>query len=528
MIARYLVITLIADMLGDAILAAEPSATIPTAQKTSAPDAAILQRRLERAEAELKFLREQLGPPRSQASLAPAQAQDPGGPADAAPPDTGAPPESALDPGDVSVQSEINAPLPQSGFAMPGPFRKLGLSTQFGNGFELKTDDDEFSFQLHDLTQFDARFYSNGNQQTVKDSFVFPRQWFIFNGRLTKPYEYFVSIAEGFDTLNILDVFLNIHYDDRLQLKIGRFKTPFTYEFYIEPIFGLINPERSLFFNNFGVNRDLGMMAWGQLKDKRIDYAVGVFNGTRNGFIDSNNAKDVMTLINLKPFLLQKGSLFENFNTGFSMDYGDQNSAPIPRVFRTTVATTGNEIIGVPFLALNDNVREIGPRNLFSYHAAWYYKQFSAITEYQTGTQSYGFNQFATPTALFPIHSVYSQLGAFVTGETVSGRGVCEPIRPFDIRKGKFGLGAWELFGRYNTLNISRQVFDLGFANPNLWTNDLYATSVGFNWYWNQYLKMVFEWDHYEFSDPVAYRTTPEVGRMSRIDLFLTRFQVYF
>ncbi len=134
----------------------------------------------------------------------------------------------------------------------------------FGPGFQLQTKDEEFQLQFHDLTQIDGRFYTQGQQVPVTSTFLIPRQWFIFSGRLTKPFEYYVSIAEGIDNLNILDVFLNVNFDPRLQFKIGRYKTPFTYEFYGLPINGFITPERSLFFNNFGLNRDIGLMAWGQ------------------------------------------------------------------------------------------------------------------------------------------------------------------------------------------------------------------------------------------------------------------------
>ena len=99
----------------------------------------------------------------------------------------------------------------------------------------------------------------------MKDTFGIPRQWYIFNGRVTKPIEYFASIAQGFAGVNLLDVWLNFHYDDRLQIKAGRFFVPFTYEPYVIPIHALITPEWSLFFNNFEPNRDLGVMAWGQL-----------------------------------------------------------------------------------------------------------------------------------------------------------------------------------------------------------------------------------------------------------------------
>lgn len=52
----------------------------------------------------------------------------------------------------------------------------------------------------------------------------------MFSGRLTKPYKYFVSWAQGLDTITPLDVWLNVHYCDRLQFKFGRMFTPFAYE----------------------------------------------------------------------------------------------------------------------------------------------------------------------------------------------------------------------------------------------------------------------------------------------------------
>ena len=132
------------------------------------------------------------------------------------------------------------------------------MTGKFGPGFEFKTADDEFVLQFHDLTQIEFRGYQQGGQNPTHDTFALPRQWWMFSGRITKPWEYFLSFQNGFDTFSGLDMFLNAHYDDRIQIKMGRFKTPFTYEFYTEPIQGLIQPERSLFFNNFALNRSVG------------------------------------------------------------------------------------------------------------------------------------------------------------------------------------------------------------------------------------------------------------------------------
>ena len=43
-------------------------------------------------------------------------------------------------------------------------------------------------------------------------------------------------------------------------------------------------------------------MAWGTMFDNRFDYAAGIFNGTRNGFVDANDFKDFAGLVNYRPF----------------------------------------------------------------------------------------------------------------------------------------------------------------------------------------------------------------------------------
>ena len=417
------------------------------------------------------------------------------------------------------------APAPTARFQMPPPVPDIPMKVRFGPGFEMRTADDEYTFQFHDLTQVDGRFFNQDNQLTTKDTFVIPRQWFIFSGRLTKPFEYYVSLAEGFDSVNILDAFLNIHYDDRLQLKIGRYKTPFTYEFYALPIQGLITPERSLFFNNFGLNRDIGLMGWGQLFEKRIDYAAGIFNGTRNGFLDANDAKDVAAFINFRPWGTSKGSILENFNFGGSLEYGRQQNIPIPQTFRTNVATTGNQAVGVPFLSFNRNVTESGERALWSLHTAWYYNHTSLIAEWQSGFQDYALAGRLANKVNLPIESFYVQGGYLVTGETVSSRGTVLPLRPFDLRRGKVGPGAVELAGRYDLLNFGNNVFTQGLADPNLWTSSLYTVDLGVNWYWNAYIKWAFLWEHAVFGNPVLVQPG-ELQKTS--DLFQFRCQVWF
>jgi phosphate-selective porin OprO/OprP len=410
---------------------------------------------------------------------------------------------------------------------MPSRLVDKPTTGKFGPGFEFKSADEEFVLQFHDLTQVEFRGYQQGGQNPTHDTFAIPRQWWIFSGRITKPWEYFLSFQNGFDTFSGLDIFLNAHYDDRVQLKVGRFKTPFAYEFYTVPIQGTISPELSLFYNNFGLNRSVGGMVWGRLFNETapLDYAVGMFNADPNSFLATSDAKTVTAFVNWRPFATWEGSALENFVFGGSVLAGTQTFAPIPSTFRTVVATAGNAVNGVPFLTFNANARESGPRAFWDLHAAWYYQHLSLIAEWQSGYQDYALSTSLASHDRIGVESYYVQMGYFITGETVSGRNIVRPLNDFDIRHGKYGIGAIEPFTRFNSLNYTRNIFSSGLADPNLWTSNLYTAEAGLNWYLNQYVKLNFTWQHAVFGNPV--QDSPTMSQKTS-DLFLLRFQLFF
>jgi phosphate-selective porin OprO/OprP len=73
-----------------------------------------------------------------------------------------------------------------------------------------------------------------------------------------------------------------------------------------------------------------------------------------------------------------------------------------------------------------------------------------------------------------------------------------QPRREFNfnfLKPGeRFSPGAIEVFGRYSTMDIGRNIFTAGFADPNLWTNHVWATEFGLNWYLNFYTRVYLDW----------------------------------
>ena len=89
---------------------------------------------------------------------------------------------------------------------------------------------------------------------------------------------------------------------------------PFTYEFYKINVWRLIAPERSVWNNNYQSNRDIGITAWGGLFENRMEYAVMLHNGPRNGFQAYDYPKSVAAFLNFKPFEPNEDSFLRDLN----------------------------------------------------------------------------------------------------------------------------------------------------------------------------------------------------------------------
>ena len=136
---------------------------------------------------------------------------------------------------------------------------------------------------------------------------------------------------------------------------------------------------------------------------------------------------------------------------------------------------------------------------------AYYHGGLSLLGAWQSGHESYAKGADGSSTRI-PINGWFVQAGYLLTGETIRDRTLIEPLRPFDLRHGRFGLGALELTARYSELDLDPRVFTAGLADPNLWTNRVEMADVGFNWYLNKFIKFYFDWEHAMFASPVLFR----------------------
>jgi phosphate-selective porin OprO and OprP len=403
---------------------------------------------------------------------------------------------------------------------------------EFAEGLELSSPDDEFKLTFHNLTQAEYRAFPGSQQGLLQSQFFIPRERWYFTGRATRNVEFYTVINRGYGSLDLLDAFISYRIDERLRFRIGRMKTPYLYEYYSIAEGDLIAPERSIYAGNLAGNRQEGAMALGELYEGRLGYAVGIFNGPRRSFGDYNSAKDVIGYVNSRPFLKSESLKPLNYlNIGGSFDAGYQSNPTQPPILTTAndeTSASNNptvESLSPTFFAFNSNVVERGQRNAWAGHLVWFYKSLMVLAEYGGGVAGYATSASKTSTYI-PYDGYNVSASYFITGEEITRRvNVVKPKRDFSFARGKWAPGAWEVFGRFSSLEFGREVFTAGFADPNLWSNHAWATDIGLNWYLNFYTRVFLDWQHSEFGSPVVI--APDRFGPTR-DLFWLRFQVFF
>jgi phosphate-selective porin OprO/OprP len=403
------------------------------------------------------------------------------------------------------------------------------VKTSFLEGLKWETEDGEYRLQFHSESQLDMRAYAQDHVQDVNQfGYYLPRMRMIFNGNLTEPIEYNISINKGMGSLDLLDVYLNFNYDSRLQVRFGRYRVPFTYNWYALNNQFLVTPERSVFATNYGYNRNVAGMIHGEIFDECVDYAVAVANGPRNSYFDTNASKDLLGYLNVRPF--GQSEVFEQWkhlNVGGSFTNGVQEQGALPVDFHTSANATESTgtLEAVPsFLRLQSNVTESGLRRLGELHFALYQGGMSLIGAWDKGFNTYGFDNNPNRVRLSTV-GYHIQIGYFITGEQVTRRFFVDPLSPFDLREGRRGCGAIELQARFDHFEVGQAVFDQGLADGNLWTNKVDTIDLGFNWYLNKYVKLDFDWQQALYARPVQ---SSNGGTDRRSDLFWFRTQVYF
>ncbi len=456
--------------------------------------------------------------------------QEPAAPAETAAPTGGGGPPSQLPRADVGG--------PSGGAGGSGDGAPSGALAGWDNdrGFFLRSQNGWFNLRLTGQLQGDYRAFLDGRDYTDIDTFLVRRARLGIEADLFQYYEF--RLLPDFSNAQapsvpgqtrIQDAYMNVHYWDAFQVETGKFKQPFSYEQLIQDRF-VPTAERSL-IDQLVPARDEGVMIHGyRLLGGRIDYQAAVSNGEINGDFDTNKQKDFNARVAVRPFV--EAEWLRGLQLGVAGGVGKEGEAPLPNPLRTPET--------VPFFQFNSSVRAEGLRWRLSPELVYFHGPLGLAAQYFRMEEHFrpAFTGAASRLNVDVPFTGFYVLGTYLlTGETRTTYSMAvKPFRPFDPCHPLQGTGAWELVGRVSRLDLGEEVFDplrvsrtatVRLADPTLYTRGVTETTLGFNWYFNAWVRMQVNWEHDFFDSPVRLGPGP-AGLLGHQDVFVTRLQFIF
>ena len=364
-------------------------------------------------------------------------------------------------------------------------------------GFGLKSADGQFEYKLRGLVQLDYRDFGGSAFPNAVDGFTARRIRPTFEGTLFGKYGFRFTPEFGENKSAVVDAYLDVKLDPAFQVRLGKFK-PFVGLERLQGGADLKFIERGYVSNNLLPNRDLGVSVYGDVLDKKLSYAVGLFNGVTDGgenttSQDVNSNKEFTARLFTTPFA-GSDSVLQGLGFGIAATSGDSNLA----------SPASGSAVGVPgyktpgqannFFTYANRVASNGKRERWSPQAYFYRGPFGLIAEYAQVSQGLVNSAAERTTAK---NSAWQLAGSWLlTGEDASFRGV-KPHSPF--RQGEDGgWGAFELVARYQENQIDEGL-------PASFRGTTYAlqaksAAIGVNWYLNESSRFALNYERTKLS----------------------------
>jgi len=338
------------------------------------------------------------------------------------------------------------------------------------NGFSIQSPNGDFQLRFGALVHADGRFAIADDAARVTDSFVVRRLRPSLRGRLSRRFEFFINPDFAAGVLVVQDAYLDTVFTPSFRVRFGKSKTPFGLERMQSAAYTLFY-ERAL-PTALAPNRDIGVMALGDVAGGLLSYQGGLLNGVPDGGssdLDTGDSKDVAGRIVVRPFIRRAATdPLRGLAVGFAATAGKQaGAAALP-----TLRTPSLQQIIFSYTGASAD----GTRTRYSPQASFVYKSFSGLAEYVRTEQP-----VASTSAIVDVaHQAWQVAGSLlITGEAATdGSTGVRPRANFDFGSGHWG--AVQIVARYQRLEVDEAARRFAAAGSALsaegWT-------AGVNWY---------------------------------------------
>lgn len=437
-------------------------------------------------------------------------------------------------------QSANAAPAGEAAVAQPGASPQGPLTSNpatpsvtprpAGRQFAIQSADGSNVIRFRANLQVDGRWYSDNVTPETADTFTFRKIRPYVEGTVNDIYDFRVMPDFGQGKSIIVDAYIAGRFKPWFTVQAGKFKGPVGLE--------RLQPDQFNRFMELGLpsdlvpNRDLGVQLNGDISGGVVSYAVGYFDGVTDGNstdanaspdVDNDGKKDLEGRLFSQPFIHSSNPYLRGLGVGLGATYvnstGSATNTLLASYKTTALQTFFNYRTGTS-ATYADGRRERWAPQLFYYAGS-----FGLIGEYVESQQDVSRQVTTTVKRSDRLDNSAWQVMAswFLTGEretynSFTPKSTFQPGRP--------GTGAWEIAARFGELRIDDNAFAGGaasFADPSASPRQATEFGVVLNWYLNEYIKLMFDYEHTKFDGGAA-------GGADRPDenAYMTRFVLAF
>lgn len=460
------------------------------------------------------------------------------------------------------------------------------------SGFSFASNDGKNEIKFRGVVQADHRHFSEGASDVrnrsrnragllnaegfnaAEDTSLLRRVRPTIEGKVAGKYGFRFTPEFAGGSASVVDAYVEANLNPAFNIRAGKFKS----------FVGLERSqsgndikfiERSYVSNAILPNRDLGIALYGDVLDKKLNYAVGIVNGVNDGGnistgTEYNGEREYTARLFASPFKdsdsalaglgFGVGATWTDFTGEQNLNFTDTSSADATRNGLPSYVTNSQQT----FFRYGGNVIADGKRFRVSPQASYYNGPFGLITEYARVEQDVSLTArnpggttndalgFLAGTHKKLSHDAWQVAASYlITGEDSSFKGI-KPKADFDLDKG--GWGAWELVARYSEINLDSDTFknrngafsgenqnsgtpvgiNSAYSDGTLSAKSAKSWTAGVNWYLNSNAKIALNYEQTSFdggassNGATANATGTNIKDRPDERALLARFQVAF
>ena len=388
-----------------------------------------------------------------------------------------------------------------------------------GEHFYIKSADGQFQIQPYGYVQTDYRSYIGDG--TPPATFSVRRGRFGFQGNYGDHFQFGLLIDAAASTgATIRDIYLNVKYNNALQVQAGQFKEPFAQEL-VTGVTNIDFVERGLqsllYPSAASAYRSPGFVIHGDISGGKYQYWAGVFNGKGFAINNTTSVPETVGRGRFYPWREKKDSLLHGLAFGGSLAYSQARGLS----FELSPSMTQTDLVYTyfPQFVINGNVWRY--EGEFTYlKGPWGFRDeyvWATFDRTGVGTLTLGGLGFGD----LPVirYKAWNSAATYLlTKELRPENGtprVKHPVfGPLTEAGSTRGWGAWEVAFRYSGIqgNEPGIFFNNIFTPQNVPTFNRHTDefSFGLNWYLNYWVRFQSNFSVDRLKQPSTIGATPQ------------------